>query len=753
MADPDAGAGVDDLRRLLRERADAAEQLTATNEILTALGRSADPDAVLDTIVSSGRRLCRADAAQVYLADGDHFVLAASVGLTPEFIEHLTRHPLRRDRANLVGRATLDRTVVQVPDVLSDPKYGRPDVQQLSGLRTSISAPMLVEGVVVGTLSLFRTQVDPFDERAIALLEALAAQAAVVVRTVDLVRALEGRQAELSRRVQQLESLSEVSQTVSSSLVLDEVLATVIANAVRLSGCDGGSIMEYLEEEGKFVVRAAHATDPALLERLRSASIGLHSTLVGRAAREGRPIAVPDLAAVEADPHLEVLRDGGWRSMVAVPMLRGGAILGALVVRRRIPGDFTPEMLEFVETFAGQSALAVYNAKLFRELERRTAELQVASQHKSDFLASMSHELRTPLNAVIGFSEVLLDRLFGELNERQDEYLRDILSSGRHLLELLNEILDLSKVEAGRMELEPSTFAVRTVLEDGLSMVRERAGQHGITLELVVGDDVDLVVADVLRFKQVLLNLLSNAVKFTGDGGRVRVDVEHVGDDLEVRVTDSGPGIRAEDRERIFESFQQGHRGVREEGTGLGLTLCRRIVALLGGRMWLDSELGVGSIFGFTLPVGGDPAPGAAGDGESALLLVEDDRASLDLLAVYLDRPGVRLVRARDGREALDLVRRLVPSAVVLDIQLPGVDGWEVLEQLRSDPATAGVPVVVVSILDERARGLALGAADYLVKPVRRDELVGTLVRIGALPRSAADVPRPAARLRAGAAG
>jgi signal transduction histidine kinase/ActR/RegA family two-component response regulator len=724
-------------RSLQRDYTDATEQFAAMNEVLTALGRSSsDPDAVLDTVVESARRLCRCEAAAAYLIEGDHFVLASSVGLSGEFVRRVGEQPFTIDRASLLGRVTLDREISQIADVLSDPEYGRQDVQAIEKFRTVMAAPMLLDDEVVGALSLVRTEVDPFDERAIALLGAFAAQAAVVVRNVHLVRQLEERGVELARRVEQLEALSEIGGVVSSSLVLDEVLSNIIMNAVRFSDCDGGSIMEYVEGDRSFSVRSAYASSDELLRKLRGIRVELETTLVGRAALEGHPIAVADLDAVELDPHLRLLREDGWRSVLAVPVLRGERIIGALVVRRKRPGPFSNETVEFLETFASQSALAVWNAQLFRELETKSAELQVVSQHKSEFLASMSHELRTPLNAVIGFSEVLLERMFGDLNERQDEYLRDILGSGRHLLQLLNDILDLSKVEAGRMELATSAFDVRSVMEYGVSMVRERANLHGITLTLDVDTAVDGIDSDELRVKQVLVNLLSNAVKFTPDGGHVAVVARRVDDELSVTVADDGAGIAPDDRERIFESFQQGRRGPqREEGTGLGLTLCRRIVSLLGGRMWLESELGVGSTFGFTVPMRPPaeqhPAPTSDDADLPVVVVVDDDRASLDLMAAYLDGLGVRVVLARDGREGLELIRTLTPAAVILDIRLPGLDGWEVLGRVRDDERTRTVPVVVVSILDERSRGISLGASDYLIKPVGREELVGALRRTG----------------------
>lgn len=746
MADEPEGVSRAEHDRLRRAYDDAREQFAATNAVLTALGRSAvDPDAVFDSIVDSARRLCRSEAAQVYLIDGDHFVLASSVGPTAQLRRYLEDHPIGLDRDTIVGRAASDRRVQQVSDVLDDPNYRRRDLQEIAGFRTVIAAPMLLDGDVVGALSLLRSDVEPFDAGAVALLETFAAQAAVVVRHVHLVRALDARGAELTRRVEQLEALSEVGGTVSSSLVLDEVLSNIIMNAVRFSGCDGGSMMEYAEDERAFSVRSAYASSPALLARLRAVRIELESTLVGQAARERRPIAVPDLDQVRLDPHLQVLHDDGWRSVLAVPVLTGERIIGALVVRRRTPGEFPAETVEFLATFAGQSALAITNARLFRELEIKTGELEVVSQHKSDFLASMSHELRTPLNAVIGFSEVLLERLFGDLNDRQDEYLRDILSSGRHLLELLNEILDLSKVEAGRMELEVSAFSVPAALEYGIAMIRERAIAHGIDVTLRVEPGLDRVESDELRFKQVVVNLLSNAVKFTPDGGHVDVVARREGGQVAVTVRDDGPGVPPEERERIFEAFQQGRRGApKEEGTGLGLTLCRRLVALLGGRMWLETEVGVGSTFGFAVPAGlewADPDAGAGEEpGARAVVLVDDDRSSLELMAAYLDGFGLRVVRVRDGLSAVDAVRTSAPVAVVLDLRLPGLDGWQVLRRLKADPQTRAVPVVIASILEERARGLALGAAEYLVKPFGRDDLTEALRRVGALPTTTAEV-------------
>jgi len=737
--------------RLADELAEVREQLGATSEVLAVIGRStSDLDRVLETVVESARRLCGANAGQVFLAYGDGYRLAYGSGMTAEYREFIANNPVVPERGSLVGRVGLDRRATQITDVLADPDYGQTEAQRVAGFRTIMGVPMLLDDVVVGVLSVWRIQVDPFSDRAVEVLTTFAAQAALAVRTVNLVRALESRTDELARKVTQLEAIDAVGQAMSFSLELTEVLNTIITQAVQLSESHGGSIFEFDEDTREFRVQTVHGTSPEAFEALRRARIGLDDTFIGKAAMLGRPLELTDLRDVPLDPHLSVLAESGWRSLVAVPMLTEGRLVGAMVIRRHSPGRISQEINELLATFASQSALTLINAKLYRQLERQSAALEVASRHKSEFLASMSHELRTPLNAIIGFSEVLLERMFGELNERQDDYLRDIWSSGKHLLELLNDILDLSKIEAGQMVLNRSEFAVRESLEYCLSMVRERALKKRILLSLEVDPEVGLLDADPLRFKQVVLNLLSNAVKFTPDGGRIDVRASIRGQDLVVEVADTGPGVPAEDRQRIFDSFQQGALLPKEtEGTGLGLTLSKRILELHGGKIWVEGEAGNGSTFGFAVPTGSaEPAltpvpplgldPGlptelAPGPGPT-VVVVEDDRRSFDLLRVYLEAAGARVVSARDGEEGLDTVRRLNPAGVILDILLPGVDGWEVLAQLKADPGTAAIPVVVVSMLDERGRGFALGAAEYLVKPVGKDQLLAALYRVAAMP-------------------
>jgi len=284
--------------------------------------------------------------------------------------------------------------------------------------------------------------------------------------------------------------------------------------------------------------------------------------------------------------------------------LREGRIVGGLVIRRKSTGEFRPEVIELMKTFATQSVLAIQNARLFREIEEKSRQIEAANRHKSEFLANMSHELRTPLNAIIGFSEVLQERLFGELNEKQAEYTSDILTSGQHLLSLINEILDLSKVEAGRMELELEPFDLPLAIDNARTFVRERAVKHGITLDVDVDDRLGEYVGDERKIKQILLNLLSNAVKFTPERGRISIGANKTDSGVEISVSDTGIGIAPEDQPKIFEEFRQvgSDSTHKTEGTGLGLTLAKKFVELHGGKIWVESEVGKGSTFIFTLP-------------------------------------------------------------------------------------------------------------------------------------------------------
>jgi signal transduction histidine kinase len=466
---------------------------------------------------------------------------------------------------------------------------------------------MLRTGEAIGAISVGGREAVPFDDKQGALLQTFADQAVIAIENVRLFKELETRTGELTRSVGELTALGEVSQALSSTLDIETVLDTIVSRASQLVGDAGCSIYEYDEATEHFELRATHHYDADFVEALRAAPLRKGEGVMGRAAEMREPIQIPDITQPGA--YQSSVRDTlirfGYRALLSVPLLREDQIIGSLSFNRKAPSEFPAEVVDVLKTFATQSALAIQNARLFREIEDKSRQLEAASRHKSEFLANMSHELRTPLNAVIGFSEVLIQRMFGALNDKQDEYLKDIYASGQHLLSLINDILDLSKIEAGRIELAPTPFHLPSALENAVILVRERAARHGIALELDVDPGLGELVGDERKVKQVLLNLLSNAVKFTPEGGRISLKASRRDGAVEVSVTDTGIGIAPEDQAAIFEEFRQvGNDETRkQEGTGLGLTLAKKFVELHGGRIWVQSELGRGSTFTFTLPV------------------------------------------------------------------------------------------------------------------------------------------------------
>jgi PAS domain S-box-containing protein len=368
-------------------------------------------------------------------------------------------------------------------------------------------------------------------------------------------------------------------------------------------------------------------------------------------------------------------------------------------------------------------------------LELRNREVEEATKLKSKFLASMSHELRTPLNAIIGFSGLLREQTAGQLNDKQKRYVQHIKNGADHLLQLINDILDLSKVEAGQLDFSFEDFDINEAVPEVLSSILPLATAKKINL--THHRDILHVYADRRRFKQILYNLLSNAIKFTPNGGKVRVECEQDGGSVRVSIVDTGIGIRPEDQELVFQEFRQIESSGAHQGTGLGLAITRRLVEQQGGRIWVESETGKGARFSFTLPAGspsskmaGNPAPSDTSidvNGLPLILVVDDELSSRELLASYLEPAGYRVAMASSCAEAIEKARHLRPAAITLDILMPSANGFETLLSLRDARETAGIPIIVVSVVDQQKMGFALGAADYLVKPVDQSILIAAI--------------------------
>jgi signal transduction histidine kinase len=614
------GAKVRDLEKRLAEalkrEAEALEHQSATAEILRLIRSSpTNLQPVLDAVAEKATRLCEAaDGTILSVREGRLWPVAhhGPVGL-PSPLEIPRGQPINREW--LSGRAVVDRRAVHVPDLLAageEYPLGREFAQRF-GHRTTLSVPMLREGQALGVITIRRLHVRPFRDTQIRLLESFADQAVIAIENVRLFTELQEKNtalttahAQVTEALEQQTATSEILRVISGSPTdVEPVFRTILASANTL--CDARFSVLFLWDGEALAARAHVNVSPGMAEHLRTARPRPgRGTPLGLCILEKAVVHVPDIITDPrfAPERVPTYRLDGARSTMNVPMVREGSLVGVINVWRREPRAFTDAQIDLLKTFADQAVIAIENVRLFKELEVANRELAAASQHKSEFLANMSHELRTPLNAIIGFSEVLAEKMFGELNEKQEEYSKDIHASGQHLLSLINDILDLSKIEAGRMELELSDFDLPTAIDNALMLVRERAERRAVALHTNIDSRLGQIQADERKVRQVVLNLLSNAIKFTPEGGRIDVGAVPKDGFVEVSVTDTGVGIASEDQEAVFEEFRQvGTADKKVEGTGLGLTLCRKFVELHGGRIWVKSELGVGSTFTLTIPV------------------------------------------------------------------------------------------------------------------------------------------------------
>ncbi len=580
------------------ELREALEHQTATAEVLGIISRSpTDVQPVLDAIVASAARVCGVDDVLLRLHEGNTMVPRAHFGPIP-----IGRVEISIDEPQY--RWMREHGALHIPDIRAQNEF--PAMGSLGNFRTILAVPLRQQGELIGVLNARRTEVRPFSPAQIKLLETFADQAVIAIENVRLFQELQARTRELARSVGELKALGEVGQTVSSTLDLETVLTRIASHAVQLSGTDGGAIYEYDEQSQQFLLRATDQMEEELINALRANPPRLGQGALGRAATTREPVEVPNILEEQAysERTREVLSRFGFRASLAIPLLREDRIIGGLVVRRKSPGAFSPEVVDLLKTFATQSVLAIQNARLFREIQEKGRQLELASKYKSQFLASMSHELRTPMNAVLGYTRMLLMNVYGELPEKVRDVHGRIDKSGRHLLGLINDVLDFSKIEAGQLTLAINPYSIRDVIQAVVSGTQSLAAEKNLSLKVTVPSDLPPVLGDERRITQVLLNLVGNAIKFT-DSGEVRVEVKSADGSFVVSVSDTGPGIAETDQENIFEEFRQAQSSTTQKkgGTGLGLAIAKRIVELHGGKIWVKSEVGKGSRFTFTLPL------------------------------------------------------------------------------------------------------------------------------------------------------
>ena len=578
-----------------RELSESLEYQTATSEVLDVISRSpAEVQPVLDSIVRTAAQLCQADHAHVFRLRDGKYHLAAHNQKDPRIAEYLTNNPIGLDQlGSVTARAARVLKTVHVPDAMQDPEYGHGPLT-FSNDRTVLSVPLLREGAALGVVTVGRHIPRPFTHKEIELIKTFADQAVIAIENTRLFEEVQARNRDLT-------ALGEVGRAVSSTLDLKVVLKTIVDRAVELSGTDGGSIFYFRDD--RFELGEATGLDEEVVVRYRKLDIAAGQTGLGQAIAKGEPVQVADIFERASNPLRDAAIQAGFRAALIVPLLSGNGPLGALVLQRRRPGEFSQATINLMQSFADQSAIALENAHLFDQIAQKSRELEIASQHKSQFVANMSHELRTPLAAILGYAELMQEGFYEPLGKKSIDALTRIRSNGKHLLGLINTVLDIAKIESGQFTLNMAEYAIESVVETVRSATGSLAQNKKLALTTEVAKSLPIGVGDEQRLTQVLLNLVGNAIKFT-DTGEVRITAKTSDGHFNVSVSDTGPGIPAEHQSRIFEQFQQvDDSNTRAKGgTGLGLAIAKQIVEMHGGRIWVESALGKGSTFQMELP-------------------------------------------------------------------------------------------------------------------------------------------------------
>ncbi len=573
---------------------------------------------VFDAILESGVRLCEAQFGLAYTLEGEMVNLVGHYNFPLETVEQFRRSFPQRlsESGTLVAQAMLQGEVVVVDDIdrrsqVSESVRG---LARAAGYRSVIAVPMLANGRPLGAIALTRNEEQgPFSHDRIELLRTFASQAVIAVENVRLFEEVQARTRELTRSVAELKALAETGRVISSSLDLDGVLSTILEHACEISETGGGAIYVFDEARGEFLHAAGRNMGTELIREVRMHPIRLGEALIGQCGARREAVSIEDLTKVAPHPLFDLHLNAGVRALLAVPLLHLDKVIGALVVRRKQPGSFARETVALLQSFAAQSAIAVHNARLFKEVEEKRREVEIVSQHKSQFVANMSHELRTPLAAILGYAELLKEGVYGGLPEKSTPIVGRIQSNGTHLLSLINTVLDLSKIEAGQFSLSMTEYALDSMVENVRVATELLAEGKKLALKTDVVSGLPHGMGDEQRLTQVLLNLVGNAIKFT-DKGEVRITANLKGDRFTVGVTDTGPGIPADEQQKIFQQFHQvdNSNTKRKGGTGLGLAIAKQIVEMHGGRIWVESSIGQGSTFGMEFPVRAAAAAGVA---------------------------------------------------------------------------------------------------------------------------------------------
>ena len=600
---------LNELRQRTADLSESLQQQTATADVLKVISRSTfDLQTVLDTLVESAARLCGADHALLFRRDGATCYLAANHGRSHQFEEYFKQHPIAIGRGSLAGRTVLEGKVIHIPDAQSDPEYTMTELIKLDPFRTMLGVPLLREGNPIGVITLTRAIVRPFTKQEIQLVTTFADQAVIAIENARLFEEVKARTEELSESLQQQTATAEVLKVISrSTFDLKAVLQTLVESACRICDADKGTITRQID--GVFYRAESYGFPAEVMEGWRKVPVTPErGNAAGRALLEGRPVHISD---ADADPDYTFDTAGtNIRSMLGVPMLREGVPIGVLALARSEVRPFSERQIELVTTFADQAAIAIENVRLFDEIQDKSRQLAEASERKSQFLSSVSHELRTPLNAIIGLTEMLATNAARFGTEKALEPLRRVNAAGTHLLSLINEILDLSKIEAGKLELNVEPINLARLIDEVIGTAGQLAEKNKNRLTVEAQEGLGAITADPLRLKQILLNLLSNACKFTKEG-EVALRVRKVADGrdrVELAVADSGIGMTAEQQAKLFQDFTQADSltARRYGGTGLGLAISRKLARMMGGDVTVTSEPGKGSVFTVRLPAGTD---------------------------------------------------------------------------------------------------------------------------------------------------